>query len=1663
MPEEEPNNQIENNQAWINEGEIEAEDINESEIPEEEKEYQNNVAKLIQSAEEFLLEKERKKIEQNLDSKEIKLKRLKPVLTIERQKKIDEKRGFSLKDKMRKASFSLRLGKKADDMMAFVHYLEENIRNKKRGYPNVKESNLEKEKAKYQKDGYTVEVGDTWPEDKEKGLIKLNIEKTVPYEFYSTHTKKLAELLVQENDPIEVLERSQHIGFQTNGSTFKPGYSQLEGILSFTSSRDIINLLKKLEQINVEGYHYFGNEYKGKEFKGEHIEDAFLDFAERDAKEGILTPEVQKKLLLILENNKNHVNLEDLEIYLDNIQNEKKLNFILFLNNRIEYFDIKNDQTIRNLELLEENGLIESFSELLKTNISLPDFYKLFDYQGRKEEDAREIIKDLKMQVESPELKDLLEDKELLSFTNKITSLIGQSIHLDDLQKYKKLQDYPEAIAIFGLLREWKIKNISYDWKRRDDSFFKLFENKNLLSILINPEFNEFVKNIQEKLGYEMNLNDLSYSNSNILELFNKSEVKGNILSESGVELINYLGKFNSDKISYYEQLTAHPNILPVLKKLEQSFDFRYGESGNFYGADELIKLAQNEEQQENLFSNKTIDFVKKLQKVIDYQFQPDDILKLAHEARTGPFPFEILEKENVEFINKVVTCSDLQGLDELTRLKDEDKEFFLKLAESFDYKVNARTTFRPASFLSKKNRERTRLLVDNKELQKELFSKNRVEMINKIRTRKNNYYFDFFDNIEVLVKLPIDFPNFLEELKEHRVPYSFNPKNLIQLEKISKNKEIIFNLIDVLNENNISYDFDISQVDNWIEASADDNSKLAEQISYFSQVFPKYKLEPTDFKYFIPLVEAGYKVEDIREFQGLYDKYKTQNSDYLDVALIPKMVDLRENEEAIISTYKELEGMNITWLDSINDTTHIKDIARYNLLPAIKFFKDYGAIHNVLKNIEFLREFSRDHLYEDMIRNFKILHGFNGYFSFDVPDLNWHQEMAKIPDTAQKLEEFHKSIPFLDMGSVKIFVACNGDIKKTMEIKSVIDDEYFAKNKDAQHNLDIFVEGFRKGEYSMDMFVNIMTLSKDPRKTKQLFMRTMALDQLQNVIDPEQKVDYSFLEESKNLSEILDITNEYFVEKAVSILFSGEDSDESKELKGKIEKLLSEDDGFEYDFETIASSISIYAKKYPLSEEHNKSVFNELMSALRQATKLICIRDTEEFKQERFNHSKEQFDRIFEQIPEIDRASIEKAWLDTSQIVKGSLDESSVTKEQGLKHKLSEIKRIFEIEVLPDLSTLFKNKIALLEELVEQDVKSVDLFKTRLAVFEEYVIDEEGEIESNFMSMYRKLSKDIRNYEKSLRSKETDKDEKKKISKKLGVMKYIKDALKGVYKLSNINPDKIEIKKDYAEDIDDIVELISSNLHKLALVDKEKEAIDDEDTDIEIDIRDHLEYLGQVIKEEDHQKKIKIQTQFVVDFKDLAHCPELTNSCQRLTEVTGYNEAAYSRILDGINELIDVWEIKTKKGKNKKSFVEKQQRLARCFTELTTIKVPEQENPKLAVLLDRMYISPNHTTFYAQCLENVLKVTFERFSSQPEISIILSPMQFTSYKDQIESLASKHNYSFNEISNVEYFVNESNLKISRGKYYDSHGGLHDTSKSYNDNTGAMYVLEKVT
>lgn len=1622
-----------------------------------EKQYQENVKEITKTAEDFVALKHAKK-QLALQTPEAPTANTAAVLTLEavQNERRQARRGLveSARDGLKKLGFKMRGVENPEQLAALIRYLESNIRKHHQQYKEVPKDQEEREIREYAAKGQRVEKTHYAKNEKGEEFASLIIEWETPYKFASRDAKKIARLLGQDNDPVALLEHLKQIGFQI--SAFDLAY-RMDDLEALAKTPQLNQMLSKLMQAGVKGYYYLSHDTNGKK-----ITEFLRELAGRDRSDGILAPERLAQIQRIAHALKTNLVLDKIEEYSAAMLGESDLKLLEQIGDDADEYKLSRAPAIRNLQMLKQAGLTDKILALWKFNINwentpLKAMFAPSYQDDLSPEAAQKSVAELQRFLESPPIKWLHENPALAEFASRLSTIMGQELALDELDKYEKAQQYPETLAVFELMRQWRIDGLPYNWTNHFDQIEGLLKSRDLIGIIIRPEFRKFADDMIKQLGYRPSLYDIYLEGNDereLIALYKNTEARNRLLSPKGIELIKYTGEFSISELKKYEKLLAAPGMLSILQKLEQSFGYRYQAKGD-WSTDDLIGLAQDTALQTALFSPAAIALFNSLREQLGYQFKLDQAKELAAAAADKEFRQKLFQDDNLQFIKKAADPSRLSDLRAATEIGQESRPLIVRLADGFGYRVSFYQGEQTDS-------EELRRLASDQTIQEKLFAPERIILFKEIQKQEYGRSFNLKE-MDTLLALPLDFGKYLGEMRQ-RLGYFYNPKDLTRLTELKGREQKIYDLAAALKNADLRYAFKIGEARSWLELSQSDPDKTVEKISLLQAALTGYEFDISDECILRQLAEKDYNQADIEELKTIYQQYRSEyNQDQLTKdgfkCYGENLIILRENREAIIKTAQEMERMTGRQRNILDHTPKFRFIAQENLLPDIKelislgdnTFSDTATLSPF--GLEIIKKLRDDPDYRQVLDRFQILRNY-GAPPININNWPWYKKLLNIPD----LENNLKNTPIKirqkivgDNAELKIYLACRGDKNKWQTIDDLKNDSYFAKNKDAARIMTTFLRRFELAAYEDEIFTAAMSASKDPRNTKRLISRIMAVEQTNRALPQDERINLGFVKSGRPYQELFKEMNNVFSRQACQVLLQGENTNEQRKIREKLEGLLDSDEHFEDDFEIMTKSIGIYVEKYPRRDaEPDKSCFNETIRAIRQALELDITRDANDYHLKRIKESQEQFDRLFSQFPEAPRQAIERLWTDISKTLKSSLDQTTVSEKQALENKLQEIRTTFASEILPDLTILFKKKAAGLEEQASKEEKDgkPGIYSARREMFDKYLLDEKGEVRSDIVKMYREISKDLRDQKQQLRQPIAP-QEKSRISKNLGALRQIKDTLRGIYKLGAIRPEKINKKTDYAAGINKIADLVGNNLHKLAIVDKAKKPGNEPEDALETDLRDHLQHLSQVIAEEDHPRRLWIESKFVTDFNSLARCPELTNSCQRLTELTEHNETAYSRILDGVNQLVDVWETAPTK-----------QRLARCFTELSSVQLPE-EKPRPVVLFDRVYTRPDYTAFNQQLTATIIKTGIQRFKEQPEISLMFGASHFEPCRDLIEAEAKRAGYRLREITGANYLIQESRLKLPRGKYYDSLGGAKDTTKSHYEPTDKFYFLER--
>ena len=520
---------------------------------------------------------------------------------------------------------------------------------------------------------------------------------------------------------------------------------------------------------------------------------------------------------------------------------------------------------------------------------------------------------------------------------------------------------------------------------------------------------------------------------------------------------------------------------------------------------------------------------------------------------------------------------------------------------------------------------------------------------------------------------------------------------------------------------------------------------------------------------------------------------------------------------------------------------------------------------------------------------------------------------------------------------------------------------------------------------------------------------------------------------QTSNFHQASKFLTKSIVNLSIPIIYSDLDSELIERKKNQLINITSKKIDFDEILEINCRALGIYKQKY----KNNSPSLSALTKAIQTSIELNLTSDSNTYFQKRRQLSEHQFNRIFEGVSENVKTEIFQNWIDLSSKNNFSTTDDILTEQEDTISRLNGIREIVKNDLSIHLGQLILTKI-----------NNHDINEDQIKMYQEHLIAPDGQLLQDIPIHYRILKKENKESQQIIRDVYLSPEERSNLGKKIGTYQSMTDCLKAVYKLGQISEENYKTKIGYVNQIDNLSGKFFSALKKLKLLDNERLSSDINIRALEEEVLHDFEKLKNTLDYKNISSQTFFQVESTVNFLDLSKAPEITNSCQRLTEVTGYNQAAFSRILDGSNEMIDVSEIKNGH-KN---------RVARSFIELSKIRTIQGSEPRLVVLIDRLYVNPQFSSFDKYFIPEMLNHLMTRFKDSSSISYVFKHELFPIDTKTIDFLKI-NGYQVKNISG-EYYINESNLKLT--KYYDSLNGENDVRQAHWKKFNSFYLIEKI-
>lgn len=1550
-------------------------------------------------------------------------------------------RPVSVAEKIRRQALSLQARiegvRDIGQFQQLVDYFESTVTERESAYvklpKGLSEERKQQEREKWAAKGYTSNHY-FYEYDKYTSFFP---ERQVPLRLKREQVKALKGLMSTVNNPVEIAEGLRKIGFHFSEYTFssEEQVAKLAQLFSAPHAKEAIAAAQRVKHWNNEWFASAGEYWQRRVEVGQI--DFLIQLAQNPDPQSVLPEELVQKINVISSVMKWRVGVPEIERFKTIADNPDYLELASIISQYKHSYYTEGIPIFDNMVALDQAGVLKPLIALRRAGVAFGDsslnaLFATSEARDKPQEIQQQVVLDLQEQLSDPGIQAFMQDPIKQEFVGLLANITGQPVSVDELRSLddlfgEGLSKRNEAIYLVKLL--YGSEEIKY---KRDLSLISgIINNSNTLKAFTDQGFPRFLENLRSRVGFEPSeYNHYFQVFIELAEAFSNPGIRQGLMQDSTVEVIKAIGAgMDLSRPEYYIRLGNNPNMVSAINALRGigcrvSDDYRFS-------ADMLEAIANNPEVLSKLESPELKSLSARLVQEFGWKAKSYEIMNLIGLYDDKELQLRLFTPENLEFIKRIrshgLSLSDVEPMLDLDPIR---RNLLIQMVNQFNYYPDF------TSWERQKQQEMLSKLIEDGELRTKLFSEQTQEIFKRLQKDFGYHRLEAKD-IETIVNTPSDFPDFIGELKE-KYKYSFQSKDLIPLLQLAANKEGFNGLLDSLVSHGYQFKTEdiasISQLMPHAERlpiilatvnqilSSEEYVFNVQHISFLLQLEPVidrlpaavavlsevmgYKFNVRDSQQLAFVIEGGYTKDRLIGLKRIHDKYKDQNSGEFGIGAIQNAAFIEGNEDTIA----RLESYNYKF-----NLRHIQNLR--SLLES----SDKGTIFQAL----------------DILRD-------NLPFSYNPNLSQYYVRLVQIPGIEDKLREAGTKVAKEDLlqeNNFKLFVALSGNADLYVHARKLLSDDYFRNIRDAQNRFSQFNSRMLSGEIPDEVLAKIFAVSGKATELDRIALKYGINAEIAKAAQNENWQDS--LLHATNFQEANEAMTRIMTDLAIPVIYSGLEREQLSVKQKELIELAGRDKEFDDTLEISCRSVGVYGQRYPNKGQE----FDVLMGAIRQSLELNLERNPKAYSEKRAELSAHQFDRIFEGMSQDVRDRVMKTWLDLSPRRRLRVSGEVITAEESTLNRLNRIRDIVRTDLSVHLQELFTTKVRELETAVERgDISGPGV--EQLAIYKQYLMTPEGVIRQDIPMMYRSVEAFIRNAQAALKNSETPKEEKGKLGKILGTYQGISDSLKAIYRLGTISEERYKARRDYLNEVEKHIGEFSGALKRLKLLDPDRRSVDVNTRALEEEVLLDFGKLKGTMAEENVSGQTVFETESTVAFINLARAPEITQSCQRLTEVTGYNQAAYSRLLDGSNEMIDIYEMRNGE-KN---------RLARSFVELSRVRLTGEEQPKLAVLIDREYVNPQYQNFGNQFSSEMMLHMLDRLSAAPELSLVFDSGRFTANPD-VQKVIQARGYQLRQVSG-EYFVNESNVKLA--KYYDSLGGISDVSQSSWRSFSSFYIIEKI-
>jgi hypothetical protein len=562
-----------------------------------------------------------------------------PAMTLDKYVAQRQRTGLgTIQDAARLAQLRLKGVKDAERVLGFVHYLEEKAVGHEHRTLWVKDSEKEKERAAYQKKGYSAY---SYAEDRKRdGKVQLSIGRDIPFRFDMRNVRKAAELTRSGSDPVELFERLRSLGYKV----YEPDLSLYSaGVKKLLDDPNVMPLLKKLQ--SVEGRISLPKTQFL--FDGSSEANKLLELAELDAKQNILNETALKNLSTISEIVGHPIQSQSMETWLGIADDPGLMALLSLARDRGSAFSQNNETyLLRNLEILKNAGIVGDIAALAEEGFDPAGL--LLDQLGSYE--MRPSVSEIASVVQ-----ELRANPDLKKLVLEVASEMGiqPTTNPNDFEKFRICFSRPNEAL--DLLRVAKAHGVLKQGTLSEDAVEQIFKNQSVVEIVARPDFSDFLSSL-ERAGYKPTADDLfpwAGSRSQLLDVYQNKDFIATMAVEKNIEVAKYLDLFGSTSWGYhtaaFEDLARIPDVLQLLKTMEQKFGYHY-DITDISNTQDMMLALRDGETMKRLFQPETVRLFDAL-KETGYKFRGERVFSLIELSSDQNFVRQLSDPEIVQFI----------------------------------------------------------------------------------------------------------------------------------------------------------------------------------------------------------------------------------------------------------------------------------------------------------------------------------------------------------------------------------------------------------------------------------------------------------------------------------------------------------------------------------------------------------------------------------------------------------------------------------------------------------------------------------------------------------------------------------------------------------------------------------------------------------------------------------------------------------------------------------------------------------------------------------------------------------------------------------------------------------------------------------------------------